>query len=71
MDKKELYANFRDARLIQILKVEVNEGEGTQEDLIRRVVYFIEPLTGKVLWNDDDTKRLFAGEDEMKIINLI
>jgi hypothetical protein len=70
MEIKELYANFRDARLIQLLKVEANEGAGTQEDPIRRVVYFIEPLTGKVLWNNDDTKRLFAGEDEMKQVRV-
>jgi len=27
-NNKEFYANFRDARLIEVIKVEVNEGAG-------------------------------------------
>lgn len=36
---KELFANFRHAKIIEVLKVEVNEGDGTPDDPIRRVVY--------------------------------
>ena len=62
---KEYFASFRDARLIQILKVEVNEGDGTPEDPIRRVAYYLAPDTGKVLFHTDDKERKFAGEDPM------
>lgn len=63
---KEYYANFRDARLVQVLKVEVNEGEGTTDDPVSRVVYLLS-LEGKVLAKigPHDKERKFAGEDEM------
>ena len=60
------YANFRDARLVQVLKVEVNEGEGISSDPIRRVRYFLNPKTGEVLFKlGENTDRKFAGEDPM------
>lgn len=58
----ERFSNFRNAKVVRLLKIEINEGGGTSEDPIRRVVYFC-TLDGKPLWNDD-TKRMFA--DEMK-----
>ena len=64
--KHDRYANFRDAKLIKVLKVEVNEGEGVSGDPIRRVRYFLEPETGKVLFKlGEDTDRQFAGENPM------
>lgn len=63
--KKEKYANFRSAKIVKLLKVEANEGKGTEEDPLRRVLYIC-TLDGKVLFSDDDTERLFAGTDEMK-----
>lgn len=61
------YANFRDARMIgPVLKVEVNEGEGTGDDPLRRVVYLLHPRTGKVLGVlNEDREREFAGGDQM------
>ena len=38
---KELYANFRGAEIYEVLRVEVNEGDGTEDDPIRRVVYLL------------------------------
>lgn len=45
---KEYFANFRHARVVQVLKIEVNEGEGTTEDPICRVAYFVD-FDGNVL----------------------
>jgi len=63
--KKTLYANFRDAKLIKVIKVEVNEGEGTADDPVRRVVYLC-AIDGKLLAKlGEEKSRLFAGEDEI------
>ena len=62
--KKELYANFRNAKVVKLLKIEVNEGEGTPENPNKRVSYFLS-LKGDVLFHTDDTKRMFVGTDEM------
>ncbi len=64
MTKKEIYSRFRHAKIVEVLKIEVNEGEGTSEDPIQRVAYYL-TKGGKVIGNTDDTKRKFAGEDEM------
>lgn len=65
---KELFANFRSAKTIEVLKVEVNEGEGTSEDPVQRVAYLISK-TGEVLAKLGENKeRKFAGENEMIII---
>jgi len=60
------YSNFRNAKIIKVIKVEVNEGNGTPEDPIVRVVY-LTSLEGKLLAKigDEGNKRVFAGEDEM------
>jgi len=63
--EKETYANFRDAKMVELLKVEVNEGKGTPEDPIRRVRYLL-TKQGKVLAKlGDDRERKYSGEDEM------
>jgi len=66
--EKEKYANFRSSKIVEIIKVEVNEGEGTPEDPIRRVCYLLDKK-GKVLAKIGEVEeRKFAGEDEMIII---
>ena len=63
-DMKEKYANFRHAKIIEVLKIEVNEGEGIEGDPIRRVTYLVS-FSGKVLAKlGEDCDRKFAGEDE-------
>jgi len=66
---EELFANFRDAKIVEVLKVEVNEGNGTPDDPISRVAYLVSKQ-GKVLakLGLDKKERKFAGEDEMIII---
>ncbi len=66
-NEKEYFANFRDARLVQLIKVEVNEGEGTEEDPIARVVYFVDPKNGQVVAKRDiiGRERQFAGQDQI------
>lgn len=64
-EEKNLYANFRDARIVEVLKIEVNEGRGTPEDPIIRVGYLLSKK-GEVLAKIGEKKeRLFAGKDEM------
>ena len=66
IDVDTTYARFRDARLVELLKVETNEGAGEPDDPIRRVAYYVEPKTGKVLFKLGETiERKFAGEDQM------
>jgi hypothetical protein len=66
--EKQYYSNFRHAKLIQVMKIEVNEGEGTTDDPIRRVAY-LTTLQGKLLAKiGEGRERKFVGEDEM--INL-
>lgn len=63
--KKELFANFRNAKEIKLLKIEVNEGEGTPDDPVCRVAYLISK-SGEVLAKIGENKeRKFAGEDEL------
>lgn len=47
--KNEKYSNFRSAEIIEVIKIEVNEGEGVEGDPIRRVAYLVSKKTGKVL----------------------
>ena len=65
---KELYANFRHAKEITLLKVEVNEGKGTTEDPICRVTYIVSK-NGKVIAKiGEHEERKFVGEDEIELI---
>jgi hypothetical protein len=69
MKQKDLFANFRDAREITLLKIEVNEGDGTLDDPIRRVRYLV-TKSGKVLAKiGEEVERKFAGGDEMFELN--
>lgn len=63
--KKEFYANFRHAKEITLLKIEVNEGEGTPKDPIRRVAYIVSKSGELVAKINENKDRKFAGEDEM------
>lgn len=63
--QKERYSNFRNVKKIEVLKVEVNEGDGTPNDPVVRVAYICS-LEGKVLAKMGETgPRLFVGSDEM------
>lgn len=64
---KELYSNFRSAKIVEVIKIEVNEGEGITGDPIRRVAYLVSKKTGKVLAKiGEGVERKFAdGADEM------
>lgn len=49
-----MITNFRDASMVQVLRVVVLEGKGTGEhDVAREVVYFVDPETGQVLSVND------------------
>lgn len=62
---KTKYANFRNAKEITVLKIEVNEGEGTKDDPIHRVGYLV-TKKGRVLAKiGEDIDRDFAGDDEI------
>lgn len=61
MSKPERYARFRGVRTEQVVRLEVNEGEGRKEDPIRRVVYWY-TLDGHLIGHNDPQERLFRGE---------
>ncbi len=65
--EKEKLANFRSAKIIEVLKVEVNEGEGVEGDPIRRVAYIVSKKTGEVIAKiGEEVDRKFAdGNGEM------
>jgi hypothetical protein len=63
---KEKYANCRGAKLIEVVAVEVNEGDGTPEDPIQRVLYLYSK-DGKLLAQTKDIERLYKENDFMKI----
>ena len=65
---KELYSNFRSAEIFEVIKVEVNEGEGTNEDPIRRVVYLVSKKTGKVLAKiGEGVERKFSDGNDLMV----
>ena len=63
---KELYANCRGAKLIEVIAVEVNEGKGTEDDPITRVLYLYSK-EGKLLAQTRDVERKFK-EDSFMIL---
>jgi len=65
--EKEKYANCRGAKLIEVLAVEVNEGDGTTDDPIKRVLYLYSK-EGKLLAQTKDLDRKFK-EGNFMIIN--
>jgi hypothetical protein len=64
---KEKYANCRGAKLVELLAVEVNEGNGTIDDPIRRVLYLYSK-DGKLIAQSKDEERLYK-EGDFLIIN--
>lgn len=68
-EEKKLFARFRDAKIVEMLEVEVNEGNGTEDDPTRRVAYLL-TKSGRVLAKiGEDRERKFAGEDEIENLN--
>lgn len=63
---KELYANCRGAKVIEVVAVEVNEGDGTSEDPIQRVLYLYSK-DGILLAQTKDKERLYKENDFIKI----
>lgn len=59
---KEKYANCRGAILIEVIAVEVNEGNGTKEDPYNRVLYLYSK-EGKLLAQTRDIERLYKEKD--------
>lgn len=58
---KELYSNFRGITKVEVLRIEVNEGEGIPSDPMYREVYYT-TLEGKLLFKETDNElRKFVG----------
>ena len=64
--KDKLYANCRGAKVIQVVAVEVNEGEGTSDNVKQRVLYLYS-MDGKLLAHTDDKDRDYKEDDFMII----
>ena len=64
MEKTTKYANCRGAKLIKVVAVEVNEGEGTGDDPIKRVLYLYS-TDGKLLAQTEDIERNYKENDFM------
>ena len=45
--------NFRSAKLVQVIKVECGEGEGTTESPYRVVTHYVDPVSGAILVSYD------------------
>lgn len=58
------YANCRGAKLIEVIAVEANEGDGTTNDPVRRVLYLYSK-NGKLLAQTEDIERLYKENDFM------
>ena len=63
-EPKEYYANCRGAKLIEVVAVEVNEGNGTSDDPIKRVLYLYSK-DGRLLAQTNDIERLYKENDFM------
>lgn len=61
--ENEKFANCRGAKLIEVIAVEVNEGDG-KDDPIRRVLYLYSK-DGKLLAQTKDEERLYKENDFM------
>lgn len=61
---REKYANCRGAKLIEVLAVEVNEGDGTREDPVSRVLYLYSK-DGTLLAQSKDVDRLYKENNFM------
>jgi len=45
--------NFRKAKFIQVIETRVLEGNGTEEDMYRVVIYYNDPKSGNLLAVND------------------
>lgn len=61
------FANMRGAKVIKVIAVEVNEGEGNEDDPIQRVLYIYD-LEGNYLAHIGDTKKREYFEKNFMII---
>lgn len=61
----EQYANCRGAKIIEVIAVEANEGSGTTEDPVRRVLYLYSKEGKLLAFDGDDKKRLYRENDFM------
>lgn len=59
---EKLYANCRGAKVIEVIAVEVNEGDGTLDDPMKRVLYLYSK-NGKLLAQTSDVERLYKEND--------
>ena len=57
--EQELYSNFRGVTIEQVVKVSVNEGEGTSGDPVRRVTYWY-TQDGELIGHNDTMERQFV-----------
>lgn len=55
----ERYSNLRGVSIEEVIKVSVNEGEGIEDDPIRRVVYWY-TKDGTLIGHDDPEIRNFV-----------
>lgn len=65
--EEKLYANCRGAKLIEVIAVEVNEGDGSTNDPIKRVLYLYSK-EGKLIAQTKDIDRMFK-EGDFMILN--
>jgi len=66
---KELYARCRGAKVIQVIAVEANEGDGTEGDPIQRVLYLYDFDGNLLAKSGDDKKRLYNEKHFMILRN--
>jgi len=65
--EQEKYANFRGVSLEEVLKVEVNEGIGTKDDPMCRVIYYCDIETGEIIgFKGEKELRTFAGGKDLR-----
>ena len=57
------YARFRGASIEKVIRLEINEGGGTDEDHMTKVVYWL-TMDGKILGHNDPEDREFRGGEK-------
>ena len=67
MKHKTKFARVRGAKLIEVLAVEVNEGDGTGDDPILRVLYLYSK-DGELLAQSTDTEERLYKEGDFMIL---
>ncbi len=60
-ESKERYANFRGAEIVEVIRLEVNEGSGVKDDPYRRVTYYL-TKDGDIIGHNDTLDCQFRGE---------